>query len=368
VAYRQPITRAEIEDVRGVAVSTNIMRTLLERNWVRVVGHRDVPGKPAMFGTTRDFLDYFGLKRLEDLPPLAELKDGLPELHPQGDFIEAIEVADGEGDSESAVESEGLATNLDAEADDSESELGAERAVIDSEDEPVEGGAEVQIVISHAAAIEADLHFSPVGDDENSTDDALAVEAAAAELAAEILAENGALQGADVNRQGPVELVVHGISDSSDGAAEGNHELRAGAESNGNQSFDSEGTSAPSRVAASTEIEGERGDSDQKVDDEESNTDETVSFGDEASRDDVGNSNDDASRDDGINSSDELIRDGGANSSDEASSDDGASSPQQADRERFSTSALEAEARDPIDLSETDPLESEDRPRRSESR
>ena len=91
IAYRQPITRAEIEEVRGVVVSTNIVRTLLERNWVRVVGHRDVPGKPAMFGTTREFLDYFGLKKLEDLPPLAELKDGLPELSPQTDLIEVLE-------------------------------------------------------------------------------------------------------------------------------------------------------------------------------------------------------------------------------------------------------------------------------------
>jgi len=74
IAYRQPITRAEIEEVRGVVVSTNIVRTLLERSWVRVVGHRDVPGKPAMFGTTREFLDYFGLKSLDELPPLAELK------------------------------------------------------------------------------------------------------------------------------------------------------------------------------------------------------------------------------------------------------------------------------------------------------
>jgi segregation and condensation protein B len=93
VAYRQPITRAEIEEVRGVVVSTNIIRTLLERGWVRVVGHRDVPGKPAMFGTTREFLDYFGLKKLEDLPPLAELKDGLPELNPQADLIESLEAA-----------------------------------------------------------------------------------------------------------------------------------------------------------------------------------------------------------------------------------------------------------------------------------
>jgi segregation and condensation protein B len=91
VAYRQPITRAEIEEVRGVVVSTNIVRTLLERNWIRVVGHRDVPGKPAMFGTTKDFLDYFGLKKLEDLPTLAEIKDGLPELSPQTDLIETLE-------------------------------------------------------------------------------------------------------------------------------------------------------------------------------------------------------------------------------------------------------------------------------------
>lgn len=75
VAYRQPITRGEIEEVRGVTVSTNIIRTLMEREWIRVVGHRDVPGRPAMFGTTRHFLDYFGLKRLEDLPPLADLSD-----------------------------------------------------------------------------------------------------------------------------------------------------------------------------------------------------------------------------------------------------------------------------------------------------
>ena len=75
IAYRQPVTRGEIEEIRGVVVSTNIVRTLLERSWVKVVGHRDVPGKPAMFGTTKEFLDYFGLKKLDDLPPLSELKD-----------------------------------------------------------------------------------------------------------------------------------------------------------------------------------------------------------------------------------------------------------------------------------------------------
>jgi segregation and condensation protein B len=91
IAYRQPITRGEIEEVRGVVVSTNIIRTLLERNWVRVVGYRDVPGKPSMFGTTREFLDYFGLKKLEDLPPLSEIKDGMPELSPQTDLVQSLE-------------------------------------------------------------------------------------------------------------------------------------------------------------------------------------------------------------------------------------------------------------------------------------
>ena len=75
IAYRQPITRSEIEDVRGVTVSTTIMRTLHERNWIRVVGHREVPGRPELLGTTREFLDYFGLKSLDDLPTLAELQD-----------------------------------------------------------------------------------------------------------------------------------------------------------------------------------------------------------------------------------------------------------------------------------------------------
>ncbi len=75
VAYRQPITRGEIEQIRGVAVNPNIIKTLLERSWIRVVGHRDVPGKPELLGTTRDFLDYFGLKKLDDLPTLAQLKE-----------------------------------------------------------------------------------------------------------------------------------------------------------------------------------------------------------------------------------------------------------------------------------------------------
>ena len=75
IAYRQPVTRGEIEDVRGVSVSSNIIRTLLEREWVRVVGHRDVPGRPAMYATTKTFLDYFNLKTLDELPVLSEIRD-----------------------------------------------------------------------------------------------------------------------------------------------------------------------------------------------------------------------------------------------------------------------------------------------------
>jgi len=102
VAYRQPITRGEIEEVRGVSVSPNITRTLMERDWVRVVGHRDVPGRPEMFGTTKRFLDYFGLKKLEDLPPLADLSDW-----------ESLRVQLDLPDVEKSGETEGAAENID---------------------------------------------------------------------------------------------------------------------------------------------------------------------------------------------------------------------------------------------------------------
>lgn len=106
IAYRQPITRAEIEQVRGVAVSTNIVRTLEEREWVRVVGYRDLPGKPALFGTTRQFLDYFNLKSLDELPPLGEIQD-LEDFDPQlaldrGERIAAMLDADAGGATEAA--------------------------------------------------------------------------------------------------------------------------------------------------------------------------------------------------------------------------------------------------------------------------
>jgi segregation and condensation protein B len=113
IAYRQPITRGEIEQIRGVAVNPNIIKTLHERNWIRVVGHRDVPGKPELLGTTREFLDYFSLKKLDDLPTLAQLKEledlrvqltlpgaepegGVPAEHASGDTPELEAAADDE--------------------------------------------------------------------------------------------------------------------------------------------------------------------------------------------------------------------------------------------------------------------------------
>lgn len=87
IAYRQPITRGEIEEIRGVSVSTHIIKTLLEREWVRVVGQRDVPGKPSLYSTTREFLDYFNLKSLAELPTLAEIRD-LDEINRELDLVE----------------------------------------------------------------------------------------------------------------------------------------------------------------------------------------------------------------------------------------------------------------------------------------
>lgn len=97
IAYRQPVTRADIEDVRGVSVSTNIVRTLLERDWVRVVGHRDVPGRPALYATTRQFLDYFNMKSLDELPSLSEIKD-LSKLDPELDLENSSEEQQSEQD------------------------------------------------------------------------------------------------------------------------------------------------------------------------------------------------------------------------------------------------------------------------------
>ncbi|MCS5712035.1 SMC-Scp complex subunit ScpB [Candidatus Berkiella aquae] len=104
IAYRQPITRGEIEDIRGVVVSTNIIKTLDEQEWIRVVGYKDVPGKPALYATTKVFLDHFGLKNLEELPPLAELR-----------AIETVDLAD-EASQDLPIEENALAASADENA------------------------------------------------------------------------------------------------------------------------------------------------------------------------------------------------------------------------------------------------------------
>lgn len=140
IAYRQPITRGEIEEIRGVSVSSHITKTLLEREWIRVVGHRDVPGRPAMYGTTRQFLDYFNLKNLDDLPSLAEIRDldtinAELELVQQGlDPNAQLDVEEGEGTEEPEQEDaelqasapDGTLPDLVDDASD-ESEKGSQR-------------------------------------------------------------------------------------------------------------------------------------------------------------------------------------------------------------------------------------------------
>ena len=132
IAYRQPITRAEIEAVRGVAVNPNIIRTVIERNWVRVVGHRDVPGHPELLGTTREFLDYFGLKSLDELPPLAELK------------------AMGDINLQLALAAEGAA-GADAEAPAAPAaDPGEAEDAVDDEERCAEGGGSAELVAAPA--------------------------------------------------------------------------------------------------------------------------------------------------------------------------------------------------------------------------
>lgn len=150
IAYRQPITRGEIEAIRGVSVSTNVIKTLLEREWVKVAGHRDVPGRPAVYASTRQFLDYFNLKTLSELPTLSELRD-LDEIATDL-FQEKFEVVAGENpkqDQQIADESEEVtSSDEDAESIDEQdiSELQSE-SDSESETEPatgVENGSETE--------------------------------------------------------------------------------------------------------------------------------------------------------------------------------------------------------------------------------
>ena len=155
VAYRQPITRSEIEEIRGVSISSTIMRTLQERNWIRVVGHREVPGRPELLGTTREFLDYFGLKSLDQLPTLAELKDvetiGVQlELPAAGEAQQASgeEVEEGEGAEDTAAP-----TGQDGTADTASD---------------IEGREDSELLADAAGEDEADSETDADDDGENS--------------------------------------------------------------------------------------------------------------------------------------------------------------------------------------------------------
>src|SRR6185437_7270555 len=171
IAYRQPITRAEIEAVRGVAVNPNIVKTVIERNWVRVVGHRDVPGRPELLGTTREFLDYFGLRSLDELPPLADLKsmgDYNPQLElPSGAAARELQ-GDGAADGEvAAVPVAGLLANEEAKADGS----GGEEAASPGDDSAV------------ASEVNADGDGGPTASSDSAHGDGTVVDAVAADSA-----------------------------------------------------------------------------------------------------------------------------------------------------------------------------------------
>ena len=167
IAYRQPITRGEIEEIRGVAVSSNIIKTLHEREWIRVVGHRDVPGRPAMYATTRQFLDYFNLKNLDQLPALAEIRD-LDTLNAELGFTEPLPdgakageggtpeltVVGGTDHTPGSPEGDVAAeTDVAAEAEDA---AGAEEAAPELEPENAEALAEAVEEISNRAEQAAD--------------------------------------------------------------------------------------------------------------------------------------------------------------------------------------------------------------------
>jgi len=170
IAYRQPITRGEIEEVRGVSVSSNIIKTLLERDWIKVLGHKDVPGKPSLYGTTKEFLDYFNLKSLDQLPTLAEIRD-LDSIHPE---LELDEMARQEADENNPADADeqdagnddatsASATAEDTSAvseDDAESEVedASESTVIDSAET---GAVEVDIAEEEALLEEDELSDQP---------------------------------------------------------------------------------------------------------------------------------------------------------------------------------------------------------------
>lgn len=169
IAYRQPITRGEIEQIRGVGVATSILRTIEEREWVRVVGHRDVPGRPALYGTTKAFLDYFQLKSLDELPPLSALSD-LENLEPEllfavdgphPDTSQPNATTDGESDTEA------LSADAGNDADfgtDTEADSGDEPAYA-----PVAPADDTDLIADPNEITQPDSGFADEDDSESET-------------------------------------------------------------------------------------------------------------------------------------------------------------------------------------------------------
>jgi segregation and condensation protein B len=168
IAYRQPITRGEIEDIRGVSVSTNIIKTLTEREWVRVVGHRDVPGKPALYATTKEFLDYFNLKSLNELPTLAEIRD-LDSINRELELQDPDKAPEEQTDSAepATVGGEDSQAKQTAVETDPVDEIDAEPA---SKELAVESAAEVEAEQRTGAEVEAEIAAEPSNGDIDSTE------------------------------------------------------------------------------------------------------------------------------------------------------------------------------------------------------
>jgi len=213
VAYRQPITRGEIEDVRGVAVSSNIIKTLLEREWVKILGHRDAPGRPALLGTTRQFLDYFNLKSLSDLPTLSEIKD-LEQIDPE--LAKEMALLDSQSD-----ETEEVTLSDAEEGDNGVSETVDEdsvQEVVDSADDEDEGSAlsddesadeksELDLTSGINMSGQIDVHLE-VEDADSANDETLAPDAD------ELVVEGEADGTAAENEEGPTMLQAVGESET----------------------------------------------------------------------------------------------------------------------------------------------------------
>jgi segregation and condensation protein B len=186
VVYRQPVTRGDIEEIRGVSVTSNIIRTLLERDWIKVVGHRDVPGKPAMFGSTRGFLDYFGLKKLDDLPPLAELAAMEPV---------AVQLELGTADQELPEEAQSEDGQVEQEAaqlkDDADTAVSDDGAVAGADDETMAGPVVAERDVDVAANLEEGSFVDEDEDLDDVDDDFIASALAMADSANTDFIESG---------------------------------------------------------------------------------------------------------------------------------------------------------------------------------